>query len=69
MNIDNNIVQYLCKVISIATKAIILQYVILSKKHTVQLKLTQCYPSNLFNRKKKQEKSQINTLTLYIKEL
>lgn len=57
INIDNNIVQYLCNVINIPTMAIILQYVNLSKEHTVHLKLTQCYPSNLFNIKKKQERS------------
>ena len=51
MDIDNNIVLQLCNVINIATSAIILQYINVSKEHTIYLKLIQCYTSNLFNKK------------------
>lgn len=49
VNVDNNIVLLLCNVVSIATLAT-LQYINVSKYHTVHLKLTQRYMSNLFKK-------------------
>ena len=37
--------------ITITTVAIILQYITISKQYTAHLKFTQCYVSNVFNKK------------------